>query len=143
MALVPFDTTKPPGTLSRKEMLALGITGKIGPSTQCGFSTLGSARCGDDRPISGLYSRRRLGYNQFSGPPSAGRGVVYVQKRTYAGINPQTEQQQAWRAVFAAGFTAWKSLTPTEKAAYNVRATRRSRRGFNFFMSEYLKTHRA
>lgn len=57
--------------------------------------------------------------------------------------NPQTPEQQAWRAVFAAGHAAWTALTEEEKVKYNKRAVRRKYTGFNLFMSEYLLAHRS
>jgi hypothetical protein len=117
------------------------IHGKLGWSGGFGFGRFGGMRFGEKRRIGGIYQRRRRGYNNHTGPPGPNTETYFVLMRSYQPTNPQTVPQQANRAKITAGVIAWQSLTTEQKHVYNERASKNSRRGYNLFMSEYLKTH--
>ena len=53
--------------------------------------------------------------------------------------NPQTPDQQSWRAIFIAGVTAALALTPEERQPYKTRAKKhKGQTWFTIFMSDYL-----
>lgn len=60
----------------------------------------------------------------------------------YQPTNPQTETQQAWRAVFAAAVSAWQALTDSERKAWRVRGSRQAKLGYSMFLTRYLEAHR-
>jgi len=62
--------------------------------------------------------------------------------RYYRPTNPQTAPQQAWRAVFAAGISGYKSLTAPEKLALNKEARKCRQSGLTLFLSRHLQANR-
>lgn len=124
-----------------QEMLSTGTRKKYGKSAGYGFASLGVSFYGDIAFGSGIYQKRVGGYNQYTGPPGRRAPSYYVQMRTYRPTNPQTEEQQENRTLFAQAIEAWQDLTTEQKANYNQKASRYSRTGYNFFISEYMKTH--
>jgi len=120
MRAVPLAWPRQGDGIQPGDMLSLGYRGKIGRSTDCGFASLGAARCGESTPIAGIYRRSNSGYNQFGYSPSRRRQTIYVLMRTYAPTNPQTPTQQAHRAKMTAAVAAWQSLTVEEKQHYNA-----------------------
>lgn len=142
MKVKPFDPASPQGTIQRDETLALKIHGKLGPSNSLGEARLGVSKLGDSKPMAGIYMRRKIGYNQYTGPPDSETGEIIVKMRSYRPTNPQTVPQQTWRTVFANGMAAWQGLTDGQKHEYNVRGSRIGRSGVNLFMRKYLQSHR-
>ena len=69
-------------------------------------------------------------YNSF--------GTLRVRSRTIP-RNPKTPAQQANRRTFADAVKAWQVLSPEEKTMYNKRGLKNRLRGYNFFISEYIK----
>lgn len=65
-------------------------------------------------------------------------GLVQVKEKFYVPTNPQTELQQYYRAIFAAGVLAWQGLSEPERDTYRERSKGLEMTGFNLFMSEYL-----
>jgi hypothetical protein len=84
-----------------------------------------------ENPLAGVYQIRHT----KSGPK-------LLKEKLYWPNNPQTEEQQMWRGVFAEGVRAWQSLTPTQKLVYNIRARRFKFLGFNLFMREWLNSNK-
>jgi len=52
--------------------------------------------------------------------------------------NPRTEAQQKNRDLFAEAVNRWKLLTAEEKNLWNVKAARKQRTGYNFFISSFI-----
>lgn len=138
---VPITTGERLSTPNFGEMLAVGARKKYGKSAGYGFASLGVSFYGDCAFGSGIYQKRVGGYNQYTGPPGRRAPSYYVQMRTYRPTNPQTEDQQENRGVFADAVSAWQSLTTEQKANYNTIASRFSRTGYNYFISEYMQSH--
>lgn len=69
-------------------------------------------------------------------------GTATILERHYKPTNPQTQKQQAWRAVFASGQSAWRNLTPEAKAVYNNAKYPANMSGRERFMKEYLNAHK-
>jgi hypothetical protein len=69
-------------------------------------------------------------------------GYGQEQMAYYRPANPQTETQQAWRAVFADAVAAWQALSEEEKQAWRRKGTRRSKMGYSLFLSRYLDGHK-
>lgn len=53
--------------------------------------------------------------------------------------NPRTECQQAVRRTFSDAVSSWRSLTCDEKNEYNRRARKKRMRGYNLYISLYMK----
>lgn len=56
----------------------------------------------------------------------------------YEPTNPQTAEQQAWRANFANAVAAWQNLTEEQKDVYNEKAKGKNYSGYNLFLSQFL-----
>jgi len=123
------------------QIVGLVMTKRLNYSQGFGFGCFGGAKYGDSRRVGGIYQRRRKGYNQWTGRPPAGAPIYFVKMRSYQPTNPNTLAQQAQRTKFADAHNAWHALTDEEKRAYNERASKRSRKGYSLFMSEYLRSH--
>lgn len=138
---IPFTTTERLSTPNFGEMLAVGSRKKYGKSAGYGFASFGVSFYGDCAFGSGIYQKRVNGYNQYTGPPGRRAGSYYVQMRTYRPTNPQTEAQQENRGTFAEAVGEWQGLTNEQKANYNKKASRFSRTGYNYYISEYMKNN--
>jgi len=123
------------------QILALSMIGKFGHGHGFGFIAFGKCRMGDKRPGQGIYRRKKLGFNQFTGPPASNAGHELLIVRHYAPTNPQTEPQQANRAKMTLGVAAWQGLTTLEKQVYNRRGSKVKLNGYNLFLREYLYSH--
>ncbi len=105
--------------------------GRFGFSGGLGAIRLGDTRLGFYSPFAGIYSRKKLR-----------KGWGLSKMLFYRPTNPQTTGQQAWRAVFAAGWVAYAALTPTEKMLYSKHAREYRLSGPQLFMRDYLSSHR-
>lgn len=94
-----------------------------------------------------VFARKKFGKPGV--PGLAGLGGIYrltpikgelVNQRLpyYEPTNPQTEEQQAWRAKLADAVAEWQSLTSEEKADYNEKAKGKRMSGYNLFIREFL-----
>ena len=93
-----------------------------------------AAICYDGIPL-GIQIRRQLNkqwiFRIYQG--------VQEKYAYFVPANPQTVDQQAWRAKFTAGIAAAKLLSPEEKAAYKTIACRKPGQTWHsVFMSKYL-----
>ena len=125
---------------------------RFGVFNQYGISQFGFSRFGDEDIyfIRGYYGKNIYGQCLF-GDVILLSGIYQISKRTgekkswrlpyYITKNPRYDPQQAWRAIFAAALVAWQSLTSSQKAIYNKRATGRHFFGNNLFIAEYLRSH--
>lgn len=108
----------------------LMVRGKLGRPNGLGFHALGWSILGDRMDGAGIYQRNgRWDPNRI------------VRMKHYRGHNPQTEVQQAWRAVFASGVQAWHNLSDEEQLVFRSLAHPKSRNGFQRFMRQYLHSH--
>lgn len=83
----------------------------------------------------GLRIRRKIGNTSIFRV----RQGVQEKMAYYTPTNPQTVEQQAWRAVFTGGVAAALALTPEQKQVYRLKAkTKPGQTWFTVFMSEYL-----
>lgn len=69
-------------------------------------------------------------------------GIGQEQMAYYQPANPQTEDQQAWRSVFADAVAAWQALPESEKKVWRTKGIRRSKMGYSLFLSRYLDEHK-
>jgi len=99
----------------------------------------------------GGFGRVAFGYNffafysRYSGIYSKKYyyGTPYISKmKFYRPTNPQTELQQAWRAVFAEAKSAWSVLSDQTKEIYRLKGQKKKMTGMNLYISEYLNSHR-
>jgi hypothetical protein len=102
--------------VTRQDILAMMLVGKIG-----------EGGIPDPLDIFGIYRRR----------PTR-KGVTLVKMDFYTPTNPQTEAQQAWRAIFSAGVAAWQALSEEAQDIWKEEARYRPLTGFNLFLRDYL-----
>ena len=113
-----------------KSGLGTEIRGRITAPATYGHGHYGTHEYGAGADVAGIYQvRTRSGVH------------VQVKEKDYWPTNPQLEAQQAWRAIFSAGMTAWGLLSPAEQEVYNAQAKDRPLHGVNIFMTEYLEAH--
>jgi hypothetical protein len=96
---------------------------------ELGFAIYGTTAFGTDDKRWGIYQRR-----QENGK------IFYIKENFYQGWGTGSETQQATRDNFAAGMTAWKALTPTQKMWYRKKASRINLPAQNLFMRQYLNS---
>jgi len=58
-------------------------------------------------------------------------------------VNPDTEEQRMVRRTFGDAVRSWQSLSFEEQQSYNKKARRLSRKGYNFYISLYMKNNLA
>lgn len=140
MRLNPSDSKSPQDFRDGKSLPGLKIRRRIGHGAGLGFGRCGSLKFGDSRRYGGVYQKRVTGYNNLVRRTGAKRRSYYVRMRSYRPTIPYTESQVLHFGKFADAVLAWNNLTDSEKAVYNERARRKSRRGRNLFISEYMRT---
>jgi len=79
-------------------------------------------------------------YGVYQVRTQSGKQVV-VRQKFYVPTNPQTEEQQAWRQVFADAITGWQNLTSEQKEVYNAKVKYKPYSGYNLYIREYLQSH--
>jgi len=112
-----------------KAQLGLGveIRGKLNVGSIHGLREYGLFDYGDDEDIAGIYQIRH----------SAGK-AIQVKMPFYSPTNPQTEAQQAWRALFATGVSNWQSLSESAKNEWRGKAKYKPLTGFNLYLRTWL-----
>lgn len=121
-----FDLSDAVGKLPN--LMSLDARGKFGYS--CGFGAMrfGYVCFGFFSEYSGIYSRKKTL-----------TGWKVSRERFYAPRNPQTATQQAWRAVFAEGWTQYRALTDLEKVRLSKLARAYQLSGPQLFMRYWLR----
>jgi hypothetical protein len=117
------------GTMGK--LYSLDARGKFGFSGGLGRMALGYNRVGFYNWFCGIYAK-----HYYYGKPYISR------MKFYRPANPQTEAQQAWRAVYADSINSWRALSDNEKKRYNTRAFGQRMSGYNLFQKEYLNSHK-
>lgn len=105
-----------------------------------GWIKFGWSEFGDDNYASGVYQQRRNrkwngvdGFIMISGPRN------FIMKPAWP-VQPPSEARDAQQAKFKTALLAWQALTAEQKKYYNTIASRKSRRGYDYFMSKTLKS---
>lgn len=78
-------------------------------------------------PVGWCYQRRRTWH-----------GVIWSAIKPPVPSNPQTEEQQAWRAKFASGVALWQGMDEETKDYYNKLNYPEHASGYNRFLHYYL-----
>ena len=118
--------------LTQVEKVIIGLgKGKIGfrKADKLGLRTYEEALALNK--YAGIYQRQRKGGKKY-----------WRRLHWYKKNNPQTEDQQAWRGVFAQAITEWQALDPATKLAWAVKGKREKLPGYHKHIKEYLKLHR-
>ena len=69
-------------------------------------------------------------------------GIGQEKMAYYRPTNPQTEDQQAWRSIFADAVAAWQALTDAERDEWHAKGKKRRKMGYSMFLTDYLITHK-
>jgi len=125
-----------------EEVKSTGVRGKISGWHEYGGREYGDYEYGESNPASGIYQQRRK-RESYLGPGEKETGPPHtIKKENYWPDNPQTVDQQAWRAIHADGVHAWQALTNEQKAKLDEEAAELNMSGFNLSVSRYLNSHK-
>lgn len=114
-----------------KEGLGMDIRRKFGRGGGFGRVAFGYNYFGFYSKYSGIYQKHYY------------YGEAYISKmKFYRPTNPQTVDQQNWRAVMADAVLAWQSLDLDAKKIFNKRAVQYKISGYNLFLRDYLNSHK-
>lgn len=119
---------------------AFTIKRRLGYPRQCGWSMCGWSKCGDLNEFSGVYqTRRNRKWNGIGGFIIAKKQRNFFQKPAWP-TNTITPRRTEVRTNFASAVFAWQSLTDEQKKAYNAIGMKKSKRGYEVFLSQFLKS---
>lgn len=121
---------------------ALGFTIKkrLGLPNMFGWLIPGWSQFGDDNIFTGVYQtrHRRLDYWTAGYTPKGPRADFRM--RPAWPIQPASAARDAQQAKFVTALGMWQALTTEQKKYYNKIASRKSKRGYDYFMSITLKS---
>lgn len=136
----------------KERFLDFGVRGKFGKAWQYGEAIYSKAHYAnkEEEWDRNEYGIPQLGWRIY-GTDDKRWGIwqlkhrlgkrIFTRGKFYIPSNPQTAPQQAWRAVFANGMTAWGALTSEQQKEYNDKANKLGLLGKNLFMKNYLNSH--
>lgn len=112
----------------QKEIFVFRGRGRLGftKADRLGLRTYAEALA--TNPFAGVYQRK-----------ITRKGKKTSQMNWRYGGNPRTPAQQAWRAFFTAGVSAYHSLTTAQKLYYKKVGAKYKMTGYNKFLSYWLK----
>lgn len=111
-------------------LLSIQAWKKFGSPNCYGGAVFGFSYFGYQNEWAGIY-RRRPHKN----------GVSIVKMAHYCPIYKRTVDQALQRDKFQDAIHAWQALSPEEQEALRKIASRKSKRAYNVFLTQYLKTH--
>lgn len=123
----------------QQKVVGFTVRGRIGRPMLCGFAMPGWSQCGEDIELAGVYQGRISRKGITLGQPIVGRHEICFMRpcwKQYEGSEAQGVQTDK----FKTAMTMWQGLTAEQKAYYNNIAVKKSRRGYNYFLSITLKT---
>lgn len=103
---------------------------KFGSPNGYGRSIFGFTYYGEENDFAGIYRRR---------PHKNGTSIVKMD--FYRPPVSRTPDQVTQRDKFASAVAAWQALSEPERKEINSAASRRSKRGYNVYLTNYLNTH--
>ena len=116
------------------------IRKRLGKPNQFGWITFGWSEFGDNNPYSGVYQQRHNrkwngagGFIMTSGPKN------FFMKPAWP-VYVETWDRNVQIEKFKYSLIMWQALTEAEKMSYNRIASRKSKRGYDYFMSKTLKS---
>lgn len=116
------------------------ITKRLGKPNLFGWIRFGWSEFGENSPYNGFYQQRRN--RQWNGID--GFIISQTQRnfcmKPYWPVQPPSEARDAQQAKFITALGMWQALTAEQKKDYNTIAIRKSRRGYDYFMSKTLKS---
>lgn len=116
------------------------IRKRLGKPNGFGWIMFGWSEFGDDNYYQGVYQQRRnRRWNGAGGFISEKHPRNFIMKPAWP-VQPPSEARDAQQAKFKTALSLWQALTLSEKMSYNKIASRRSRRGYDYFMSKTLKS---
>ena len=123
-----------------QRILGFQIKKRLGKPNMCGWSIPGWSECGDDNNFSGVYQARQNRVWNGDGTFTLFGKRKCFQMRPAWPVQPPSVARDAQQAKFKTALLAWQALTDEQKKAYNTIATRRSKRGYDLFMTKTLKS---
>ena len=116
------------------------ISKRLGLPNMCGWAIPGWSQCGDDQAWSGVYQQRRnRKWNGIGGFISEQHPRNFLMCPAWPS-QPPSEARDAQQDKFKTALQMWQALTADEKLSYHRIANRKSRRGYDYFMSLTLKS---
>jgi len=113
---------------------------RMGKPNGFGWIIFGWSEFGDDNYYQGVYQQRRnRHWNGVDGFISDKHPRNFIMKPAWP-VQPPSVARDAQQAKFKTALAMWQTLTTNEKTLYNTIASRRSKRGYDYFMSKTLKS---
>lgn len=123
-----------------RQAMGMKIKKALGKPCMFGWIVPGWTEFGDDNEFAGLYQQRRpRSYDGVAGAWEFGKQKNFVQRFQWP-TQPPSAARDAQQAKFKTALQMWQALTDEQKAVYNKIATRRSKRGYDYYMSITLKS---
>lgn len=118
----------------------ISIKNRLGLPNGFGWIRPGWSEFGDNNDYAGVYQGRRRRRGTL-----VGEQVFLQQKENFFmkpcwPVDPATSAQITQRDKMATAVSMWQALTISEKKSYNQIAVRKSRKGYNFYLSLTLKS---
>lgn len=119
---------------------AFTIRKRLGKPNQFGWIVFGWSEFGDPCEYSGVYQQRRhRKWNGAGGFIISQQQLNFFQKPAWP-VQPASTARDAQQAKFVTALGMWQDLTTAQKKYYNKIASRKSKRGYDYFMSITLKS---
>ncbi len=121
-------------------VIADTVRKRLGKPNFFGWIMFGWSEFGDNNYCSGVYQQRRnRQYDYTKMKWKFGRPRNFIMKPAWP-VQPPSVARDAQQAKFSTALSMWQALTAEQKKYYNSIANRRSRRGYDYFMSKTLKS---
>jgi hypothetical protein len=123
-----------------QQILGMKIQKRLGKPCMCGYIIPGWSEMGDDNEFSAQYAQRR--HRKGNGklvPPTYGTPKNFYM-RPYWPTQPPSDARNAQQEKLHQAVHSWQALTYSQKQAYNAIAIRYNRRGYNYFISQTIKS---
>lgn len=117
-------------TNKAQQIMALDMRGSLGVSVNVGRLRMGFNYLGFDSQFCGIYSAKKTL-----------KGKQLSRMVHYRPSNPRTTAQQDWRAIFAAGWVEYNTLTDEEKLLLSKKARKLRLGGPQLFLRRWLQAH--
>jgi len=113
---------------------------RMGIPVGFGWLIFGWSEFGDDNFYQGCYQQRRnRKWNGKGGFIMIGPPRNFIMKPAWPVQTPSVARD-AQQAKFSTALSMWQGLTAEQKKYYNTIASRRGKRGYDYFMSKTLKS---
>jgi hypothetical protein len=123
-----------------QKCIGFKVRNRIGRPMLLGWAWCGWSQLGEEIEIAGVYQMRRVRKGIWKWDSGKfGREEICFMRPCWK-PHEYTEAQIIVNGYFEEAVAAWQGLTSEEKSAYNEIAIKKKRKGYNFFLSQCLKS---